>query len=200
MNCRLIAFDLDGTFLDDYKKVPADNLHALETAAHKGIIVVPASGRLYPYLPDEVKAQRKADGLKTTIYTCCGPLHPNTFTFSPLAESEYIGLSAAARNYSGYLRWALFSWPEDPCKDSRFGKWLSGDTYLLYPEGSSLRFERLIEGIQDYEKIRILKENADPKTLAKIEAILAPFKEIITDESINASETVAAAKAALNKL
>ena len=157
-------------------------------------------GYAYSNLPDEVKRQRKKDNLVTTIYTCCGPDHPNTFTFSPLAESEYIPLSAAARNYGGYLRWALFSWPEDPCKDSRFGNWLSGDTYLLYPQGSSLRFERLMEGIQDFEKIRILRESGDPKILKKIDAILAPFREIVTDESINASETVAAAKAAINRL
>ena len=29
MNCRLIAFDLDGTLLDDDKRVPAENLRAL---------------------------------------------------------------------------------------------------------------------------------------------------------------------------
>lgn len=157
-------------------------------------------GYSYSNLPDEVKRQRQRDNLVTTIYTCCNPEHPNTFTFSPLAESEYIPLSAAARGYGGYLRWALFSWPEDPCKDSRFGNWLSGDTYLLYPEGSSLRFERLVEGIQDFEKIRILRETGDRKIIGKLDAILAPFREIVTDDTINAAETVVKAKAAINKL
>lgn len=35
---------------------------------------------------------------------------------------------------------------------------------MIYPEGrSSIRFERLIEGIQSYEKIRILKEEFEKK-------------------------------------
>ena len=43
--------------------------------------------------------------------------------------------------------------------DSRFTKWPGGDAYLVYPDAhSSIRFERLREGIQDYEKIRILRE------------------------------------------
>jgi hypothetical protein len=43
--------------------------------------------------------------------------------------------------------------------DTRFGSWSSGDAYLVYPGlRSSIRFERLIEGIQDFEKINVLKE------------------------------------------
>ena len=48
--------------------------------------------------------------------------------------------------------------------DSRFVTWSSGDTYLVYPGPySSVRFERLREGIQDYEKIRILKTLVEEK-------------------------------------
>ncbi|HCC71178.1 MAG TPA: hypothetical protein DEQ09_08520, partial [Bacteroidales bacterium] len=54
--------------------------------------------------------------------------------------------------------WAYNSWPEKPVYDSRFISWPSGDTYFVYPGArSSIRFEKLIEGIQDYEKIRILR-------------------------------------------
>ena len=52
---RLIAFDLDGTFLNDSKVIPEENLHALEEAAKRGIAVVPATGRLYPALPHELR-------------------------------------------------------------------------------------------------------------------------------------------------
>nr|MCU0386946.1 DUF4091 domain-containing protein [Flavihumibacter sp.] len=35
----------------------------------------------------------------------------------------------------------------------------AGDTYQVYPgPSSSIRFEKLVEGIQDFEKIRILRE------------------------------------------
>ncbi len=51
MNCRLIAFDLDGTFLDSAKNVPEKNLEALAAAAERGIYAVPATGRIYDGIP-----------------------------------------------------------------------------------------------------------------------------------------------------
>ena len=52
---KLIAFDLDGTFLNDSKEIPEENLQAIEEAAKRGIAVVPATGRLYPALPHELR-------------------------------------------------------------------------------------------------------------------------------------------------
>ncbi|GHT68399.1 hypothetical protein AGMMS50239_33370 [Bacteroidia bacterium] len=109
--------------------------------------------------PADVKAERERTGKVSTVYTCCAEARPNTFTFSPPAEATWIGWHALAGNYDGYLRWAYNSWTLDPLHDSRFRSWAAGDCYLVYPGGrSSIRFERLIEGIQDYEKCRILKE------------------------------------------
>ena len=54
---KLIAFDLDGTFLDDQKKIPEENLRAIKAAAEKGIHIVPATGRLYEALPAELRDQ-----------------------------------------------------------------------------------------------------------------------------------------------
>ncbi|MBN1387057.1 MAG: DUF4091 domain-containing protein [Bacteroidales bacterium] len=106
-----------------------------------------------------VTSERKDSGNISTYYVACGIPSPNTFTFSPPAEAAYLGWFAAAMGFDGFLRWAYNSWPENPVYDSRFIKWPSGDTYLVYPGArSSIRFEKLIEGIQDYEKIRILKK------------------------------------------
>ena len=52
---RLIAFDLDNTFLDSRKQIPEENLRAVEAAVEKGIIPVPATGRLYNGLPSELR-------------------------------------------------------------------------------------------------------------------------------------------------
>lgn len=52
---KLIAFDLDGTLLDDGKNVPDENLRALEKAKEAGIELVPATGRLYKAVPDFLK-------------------------------------------------------------------------------------------------------------------------------------------------
>lgn len=107
----------------------------------------------------EVIESRKKSGLKTTYYVACGIPKPNNFIFSPPSESCYEGWFAAANGFDGFLRWAYNSWPENPLMDSRYIKWPCGDTYLMYPgPRSSVRFERLREGIQDYEKIRILRE------------------------------------------
>ncbi|TAJ11403.1 DUF4091 domain-containing protein [Marinilabiliaceae bacterium JC017] len=109
--------------------------------------------------PRDMKQKRKADGKPTTYYTCCSENYPNTFTFSPPAEASWLGWYAAALDLDGYLRWAYNSWVEKPRTDSRFRAWPAGDTYFVYPGPmSSIRFERLIEGIQDYEKIRILRD------------------------------------------
>ena len=103
--------------------------------------------------------RRRQEGRISTLYTCCAEPYPNTFTFSPLAEATWIGLYMAAKNVDGYLRWAYNSWPLEPLLDSRFRTWAGGDTYLVYPGNrTSMRLEKLTEGIQAYEKIRILME------------------------------------------
>ncbi len=52
---KLIAFDLDGTFLDDKKNIPPENLRALEEAAARGVLVVPATGRIYTGIPETLR-------------------------------------------------------------------------------------------------------------------------------------------------
>ena len=56
MTVKLIAFDLDGTLLDDDKNIPAENLRALEEAAARGIVLVPATGRIVRGIPEQIKA------------------------------------------------------------------------------------------------------------------------------------------------
>ena len=129
----------------------------------------------YDLIKGEGLRRRTAKGQKITFYTCCGPERPNTFTFSPPAESAYLGLHAAACGYDGYLRWAYNSWPKQPNEDSRFGNWPAGDTYLVYPEGSSIRFERLVEGIQAYEKIRLLRPELNLKGAKDLDEMLRYF-------------------------
>lgn len=115
----------------------------------------------------KVADARRQSGLKTTFYVACGIPKPNNFTFSPPAESCYEGWFASAIGFDGFLRWAYNNWVENPEVDSRYIRWPSGDTYFVYPDAqSSIRFERLREGIQDYEKIRILRKDlSDNKSI-----------------------------------
>lgn len=153
--------------------------------------------------PDEVIQARRQAGKVTTYYTCCTEPRPNTFTFSDPAEAEWIGWYAAKANLDGYLRWALNSWVKKPLQDSRFTAWAAGDTYLIYPEGrTSIRFERLVEGIQAYEKIRLLRtefeSQGNKSALRKLDKILQAFDELKLIDT-PAATMVETAKVALNR-
>ena len=56
MAIKLIAFDLDGTLLDDDKKLPAENLAALELAASRGIHIVASTGRILSGVPEVISS------------------------------------------------------------------------------------------------------------------------------------------------
>lgn len=53
---KLIAVDMDGTLVDDEKRIPEENLRALEACSAKGIEIVPATGRTVQGVPKELKA------------------------------------------------------------------------------------------------------------------------------------------------
>ena len=127
---------------------------------------------------EDIIKKRRAEGKTTTFYTCCAEAYPNTFTFSAPAEAEWLGLYAEKANLDGYLRWAYNSWVPEPLLDSRYITWAAGDTYLVYPEArTSIRFERLVSGIQDYEKIKILRKELKPSTLQRLDKVLNTFDE-----------------------
>ena len=156
--------------------------------------------------PENVKAERERKGQISTVYTCCSEAFPNTFTFSDPAEATWTALHAIAGGYDGYLRWAVNSWTADPLRDSRFRTWAAGDTYSIYPgPRSSIRFERLVEGIQDCEKIRILREELAAKgakgKLNKLNKAVAKFTpEGLSETQQSAAEMVNELNKLLNSL
>jgi hypothetical protein len=156
----------------------------------------------YLKFDQKVLDERKALGKPTTFYTACKERHPGPYTFSPPAENAWLGWHAAAKGYTGYLFWAFNTWVKEPLLDSRFRSWPSGTCYQFYPgPRTSIRFEKLIEGIQDFEKIRIIKEQlrneGNMNGLKEIEHILSAF-EIPALDSIPASEMITVAKKVLN--
>ena len=56
MSIKILAFDLDGTLLDDRKQIPQENIEAIQSAAAKGVHIVPATGRIYKGIPEELKS------------------------------------------------------------------------------------------------------------------------------------------------
>ena len=147
----------------------------------------------------DVLKERKANGLKTTFYVCCNPDKPNTFTTSPLPESEWLGLFAAANDLDGFLRWAYNSWGRNPFETTDFGNWKSGDCYLVYPGNlTSMRFEKLRDGLENFEKIRILREQADksPAAKAAVDKMNSELKGIFTIQRSRGNEHAADVKRA----
>ncbi len=124
---------------------------------------------------NEVKA-RSAKGFTSTYYVCCHPAKPNNFLFSPPVEGRWISWYSAAHGYNGFLRWAYDSWPADPMRDARYGSWAAGDCYVVYPGGNScIRFEKLREGIVDYEKMRIIRELAAKSNDKSVKDLMSAF-------------------------
>jgi hypothetical protein len=153
--------------------------------------------------PASVLQKRKEAGKISTWYTCCTEPYPNGFSFSSPAESVWMGWYTANKNMDGYLRWAYNSWTRNPSIDTRFTAWPAGDTYQIYPGPlSSVRFEKLIEGAQDFEKIRLLrsfyKKNKQLEKLAALNKALAAF-EIKSLATITAEDALFSVKYLLNE-
>ncbi len=153
--------------------------------------------------PESAKAKRKELGLTTTFYTCCAEAHPSMFVISNPDEAAWLGWFAQAEGYDGYLRWAYNSWTLDPLTDARFRTWPAGDCFVVYPGGrGSVRFSKLVEGIQDFEKVRILRsrwqETGNEAKLGQLTGILKSF----TSETVLAegpTKALAAAKSFLDR-
>lgn len=166
-----------GKFAPELKIVSAnDHPTRMSTFVYDVSPVFGHSGGDVPALAEK----RRAEGKKTTFYVCTQPERPNTFTHSAPAEAHWLGLYAAANGFDGILRWAYNSWNENPFATTAFGKWQAGDCFLIYPGNrSSMRLEHFRDGLEDFEKIAILRSRAReknaPEALKKSVAALDAF-------------------------
>ena len=154
------------------------------------------------YTP-ELIAKRRVQGKVSTYYTCCSAEYPNLFTFSAPADAEFIALEALAKDLDGYLRWAYNSWTIVPEEDSRFTAWPAGDTYVIYPFSiSSVRWERLVQGIQQFEKYKILLAEAEAKgNTSRVKALKKLLKNVdIKKISTDSEKIVNGFRNGLNKM
>jgi len=147
-----------------------------------------------PGFKTEVKSRREK-GYVTTTYICCNPPRPNTFTFSQYSEQLWLGLYAAAQGFDGMLRWSVFNWPRDPFFDTafnpHFGSWAPGDTFLVYPGPRlSVRWENLRDSIENFEKIRMLRESG--ASTPELEKALSEID--YTKDAANGNESYFAAR------
>ena len=125
--------------------------------------------------------RRHQKGLVSLMYTCCTTAQPSQFTSNPPADGAYIPVYCTATGFDGYLHWSFQNWNNDPMNDTRFFKFGSGDTFFIYPDGrSSIRYERMLEGIQLSEKIRLLRQEMasekDVDGVLRLEKALIPIR------------------------
>ena len=55
MSYKIVCSDLDGTLLNNDSQVSRENLQAIETLIQKGVLFVPASGRSFLQIPEEIR-------------------------------------------------------------------------------------------------------------------------------------------------
>lgn len=107
------------------------------------------------------RARQKA-GEEVWLYTCCDPNGArdlNRFIEYPLTRTRLLHWLNYATGTTGYLHWG---W--DHVERYRPGSgefhWPPGDEWLVYPKKGgvldSIRSEAMLEGIQDYELLRLL--------------------------------------------
>lgn len=129
----------------------------------------------------EERAARRQAGRTSTMYTCCTDAHPGLFSNSNPADAAWIPLYCYAAQFDGWLHWSWLNWTDDPLRDTRFFLFAPGDTYLFYPGlRSSPRHERLLEGIQQFEKIKLLQNGAvktNDTTLIELNAALQDIEK-----------------------
>jgi len=186
---------LDSTYiaLDEVDSVDVQNAIALINAEAPGLKVALASNAFYAESDADIFnwspwvgavdgarseiAARTERGQATTHYSMCWEEQehdtPNHLVSSDPAEQLWSGWFAQAAGLDGFLRWAAFSWPEQVLTDARHSAFQGGDWFLVYPgPRSSIRFESLRDGIEDFEKIVLLRDELSSEDLQALSETL----------------------------
>jgi len=131
----------------------------------------------------------------STFYTSCTQLQPNNY-ITPVnspAEMSWMPWYASNKGFNGYLRWAYDYWQRTDPFDARDGAHTAGDFSMIYRASNnspskvvtSIRFELLREGIQDFEKLKILKSSLEASPDPYDKEILQALNTIISKFTIN---------------
>ena len=124
---------------------------------------------------------RHRRGQETSYHITADNEYPNLYLHSHSAEAVWFGWYAASQGIDGIHLMNFNNWDGDVLFDGRRAEYSSGSSHLIYPDArSSVRYERLIEGIQDFEKIRILREQSfaggnEKNKVELIDEILSDF-------------------------
>ncbi|MFD8220744.1 glycoside hydrolase domain-containing protein [Streptomyces sp. NPDC059697] len=151
----------------------------------------------------EKAAERRAAGKITTFYVYGTPAHPNTLAYSPAVEARMLPWISAQRHLDGFLRWSYNSWTSDPFSQPVY-IFTQGDEYLVYPGRngpmSSIRWEQLKEGIEDFELIAQLRKKDGGKDDSALTDALTTATRDLDGRTKNVSDIETARAAVVKEL
>jgi len=138
-------------------------------------IWVPLLGRFDKQM--DMIQKRIQDGHEVWFYTCLFPnqQYMNRLMDYPLLKVRLLHWLDFRYNFTGYLHWGWNYWSPEPYNDTQpviddnTELLPSGDAFIVYPDRagksvfSSIRFETMLQGIEDYELLRALKAKQPAK-------------------------------------
>ena len=142
------------------------------------------------YYENETEVQTYPDQI-TTFYTSCSIQRPNNYVAADANPADMSAMPwyAMYRGHDGYLRWAFDNWRSHSPFDLQEGSFTAGDFSFVYRSSNkkdmtmipSVRSELLRDGIEDYEKVLVLR-----KTMLKCKK-----EDLLTglEEAVNAFST-----------
>ena len=124
---------------------------------------------------EDVKAERDRKGQISTVYTCCSGF-PEYVYLLRSGRSTVDNRACRCRRTTVACVGAVNSWTAIRCARLPF-PYLGCRRHTQYLSGRVARsvFERLVEGLQDAEKIRILREELKGGKLDKLNKTVAMF-------------------------
>jgi len=139
----------------------------------------------------------KKEGKEIWFYTCVGPRgnYANRFIELPLIQTRYLHWINYKYDVAGYLHWGLNYWVKDQLNADASrdrGRLPAGDNCIIYPGYrklySSIRFEAMRDGIDDYQLLKMLEQKNPDKVKEFTNAVILNFNDY--DSSISHFRTI----------
>lgn len=137
--------------------------------------------------------ERQKAGEEVWFYTCLSPAgkYMNRFIDYPLIDVRLLHWANFKYGLTGYLHWGLNHWGAEPMQanEMSWGDGSSrlppGDSHIIYPGKrgplSSIRFEAMRDGIEDYEMLKLLEKKDPRKARTVCGSIVRSFTDYTLD-------------------
>ena len=177
---------IDAIDIPDSQGVPQEILQNSD-------IWVPQLGRFDQSV--DMLQQRIRSGKEVWFYTCLVPTgrYMNRLMDFPLVKARLLHWLNFRFNLAGFLHWGGNYWTPEPVKATQpvinQNQTLlpSGDAFIVYPDRertsilSSIRLEAMLEGIEDYELLKVLAKRDPQQADALARQAVSTFTEYVRD-------------------